>query len=156
MSENSYDLLRFTLFNQGVVDNNVLLPWETEKVGIAVCASLASINDVQRFERKLESGGQCFNAGLKFARLEWGQLVEQRENEHGVNGNGEKLDDNTEQPQIVEEACTSDLNDLQEGAQQRDTQRDRQGLTLHHICQPEFDRLFVKTEFFFEDKSAVV
>lgn len=57
VGENSDNLLGLALLDEGVVDDNVLLPWETEKVGVAVSAALASINDVEFLEREVETCG---------------------------------------------------------------------------------------------------
>lgn len=45
VGENGNDFVCFRLFNQGVVNDNVLLPWKTVEIGVGVGASLASIND---------------------------------------------------------------------------------------------------------------
>lgn len=62
MTKNGDNLLRFALFNQGIVDHNVFLPRQTEKVGIAMRTSFASVNDIQRLQRKLEPLRQCLHA----------------------------------------------------------------------------------------------
>lgn len=90
--ENSHDLLGFTLLNEGVVDDNVLLPWQTEEVGIAVGASLASINDVELLEREVEALSQPFDAGLECSRVQRRELVEQWQDGDGVNGDHENLE----------------------------------------------------------------
>lgn len=130
MTKNSNNLLRFTLLNQGVVDDNMFLPWQTEKVGITVGASLASINDVQRLERKLELVGESLDACLEFSRFERGQLVEQRQDEDRVDGDGRELNDDSKEPKVVEEACACDLDDLQESTQQGCAESNGQGLAL--------------------------
>lgn len=64
VSQNSNNLLGFALLNQGIIDDNMLLPWHTKEIGITMSASLASINDVKLGERELQSLGKILNAGL--------------------------------------------------------------------------------------------
>lgn len=44
--KNSYNFLSLALLNQGIVNDNVLLPWHAEEVGVTVSTSLASVNDI--------------------------------------------------------------------------------------------------------------
>ena len=69
-------LLRLALFDQGVVDDNMLLPGQTEEVGITVGTALAAVDHKQRFERELQPLSECLDPGLKFARLEGRQFIE--------------------------------------------------------------------------------
>lgn len=57
MSQNSEDLLWFGLFQESIVDDNVLLPWEAVKECVGVSAALATIDDVQLVQGELELGG---------------------------------------------------------------------------------------------------
>lgn len=106
----------------------MLFPGQAIEVGVAVCTALAAINDIQRVEWELETLGQRFNTSLEFSWLQRRQLVEQRQDKDWIDCDGEDLDDDREQPQIVEELRPCDLNDLEERAQYRCTQRDHQSL----------------------------
>ncbi len=53
MRKNSDNLLFVAFLNQGIVDDNVLLPWKTEEVSIAVRTALTAIDDEQLMEGKL-------------------------------------------------------------------------------------------------------
>ena len=44
-------LLSVALLDQGVIDDDMLLPRKTKEVGIAVCAALATIDDIELVER---------------------------------------------------------------------------------------------------------
>ena len=68
--QNSNNLFRFALLNQGVVDNNVLLPGQTKEVGVAVSAALASINDEQLVKGEVELLSQGLGLSLKLAFLQ--------------------------------------------------------------------------------------
>lgn len=57
MSQNSEDFLRLGLFQESIVDDNVLLPWEAVKECVGVSASLATIDDIQLVQGELELGG---------------------------------------------------------------------------------------------------
>lgn len=46
MTENGDHFLWFTLLNECIVDHNMLLPWQTKEIGIAVSTPLAAIDDV--------------------------------------------------------------------------------------------------------------
>lgn len=90
--ENGHDLLGFTLLDEGVVDDDVLLPWQTKEVGVAVGASLASINDVELLEREVETRSQPFDAGLECSRIQRRELVEQWQDGDWVDGDHENLE----------------------------------------------------------------
>lgn len=91
MGQNGSDLLSLALLDQRIVNNNVLLPRQTEEVGIAVRTALASIDNIQLGERELELLGQCLNGCLKFSGFQWGELVEQGRDEDGPDGDHEHL-----------------------------------------------------------------
>ena len=90
--ENCHDLLSFTLLDEGVVDDDVLLPWQTEEVGIAVSASLASIDNVELLEREVEAHSQLFDTSLECSRVQRRELVEQWQDGDWVNGDHENLE----------------------------------------------------------------
>ena len=69
VAEHGDDLFRVTFLDQGIEDDNVLLPWEPIEVRVTVCAPLAAVNDVQFTQRELELFGQVFDAGLQRSRL---------------------------------------------------------------------------------------
>ena len=46
MAEDSDHFLRIALLDQSVIDDDMLLPWQTKKVCIAVSAPLAAVNDI--------------------------------------------------------------------------------------------------------------
>lgn len=90
--ENCHDLLGFALLDEGVVDDDVLLPRKAEEVGIAVGASLASINDVELLEREVKAHSQSFDTSLECSRVQRRELVEQRQDGDWVNGDHENLE----------------------------------------------------------------
>jgi len=55
VSKNSLDLFGVRLLNQGIVDDNLLLPRQTGEVGVTVSTTLAAIDDLQFRERKVET-----------------------------------------------------------------------------------------------------
>jgi hypothetical protein len=112
--QDSDNLLGLALLDQRIVDDNVLLPRQTEEVGVAVRTALASINDVELVQRELQLLGQILDALLQLAGLQGRELVEQREDSDRVDGNHEDLESSSEQPQIVEELVAGLLNDGQE------------------------------------------
>ena len=89
--QDCYNLLRLALLDQGVVDDNVLLPWHTKEIGVAVSTSFATINDVQLVERELQALGKCFDASLQLARFERGEFVEQGKDRDGIDGDHKDL-----------------------------------------------------------------
>ena len=94
--ENRDNLLGFAFLNEGVVDDDVLLPWEAKEVGVAVGTSLASINNVELLEREVETRSQSLDAGFECARIQRGELVEQRQNGDGVDSDHENLKGSSE------------------------------------------------------------
>ena len=91
VSKNSDNLLGLALLDQGIVDDNVLLPWHTEEIGITVSTSLAAINNIELVKRELQAFSKALNTSLQVARLEGRKLVEQRQNRNRVDGNHENL-----------------------------------------------------------------
>lgn len=156
MAQDGDDLLGLALLKQGIVDDNVLLPGQTIEVSIAVGATLAAINDVQLREGKLKLLGQVLNTSLDLTRLQRGQLVEQRQDSDGVDSDGEDLDKDSKEPQVVEERVTSLLNNLEDGADNRSSQNNAQHLTLEHIRYPKLEGLLVKPELLLQHESVVV
>lgn len=76
MSQNSHNFLGLALLNQCVVDDNMLLPWHAEEVGIAMSASLTSVNDMELGKRKLQPLCKILNTSLQFPGFERRELVE--------------------------------------------------------------------------------
>lgn len=156
MAQDGDDLLGLALLKQGIVDDNVLLPGQTVEVSIAVGTTLAAIDDVQLREGELELLGKVLNTSLDLTRLQRGQLVEQRQNSDGVDSNGEDLDEDTEEPQVVEEGVTSLLDNLEHGADNRSSQNDTQHLALEHVRHPKLESLLVETELLLQHERVVV
>lgn len=156
MAKHSNNLLRLGLLNQSIVDDNVLLPWQTIEVGIAVGTALAAVNDMELGEREVESLSQVLDTGLEFAGLKRRELVEQRQNRNGVDSNGEDLEEDTEEPEVVVEGGVKLLNNLKNGSDNRSTQNNSEHLPLEHIRNPELDRLLVETELLLKHKRVVV
>ena len=117
--KNCNNLLGLALLDQGIVDDNVLLPGHAKEVGVAVGAALAAINDVQLGERELELLGQVLDAALELALLKGRELVEQGQNEDGVDGDHDHLETSDENPEIVEELVSSLLHDSQKSGEDR-------------------------------------
>lgn len=57
MSQNSENLFRLGLFQESIVDDNVLLPWKAVEECVGVSAALATIDDIQLVQGELELGG---------------------------------------------------------------------------------------------------
>ena len=47
MSKNSDNFLSLALLNQGIINNNVLLPWQPKEIRITMRRSLATINNIK-------------------------------------------------------------------------------------------------------------
>lgn len=155
VSKNSNNLIGLALLNESIVDDNVLLPGETKEIGVGVGASLASINDIELVKGELEASGKSFNLGLELTILKRRQLVEQRQNSNGVDGDHEDLESNDEEPQVVEELVTSLLDDLEETGEERRRKNEREGLGLDEIGDEELGRLLVETKLLLKDESLV-
>ena len=156
VAENSDDLLRLTLLKQGVVDDNVLLPWQTVEVSVTVGTALAAINNMQLGERELELLSKVLDASLDGTRLERRELVEQRQDHNGIDGDCKDLDEDAKHPQVVEEGVTGLLDDLEHRTDNRSSQHDSEHLSLEHIRHPELNSLLVETELLLEHESLIV
>jgi hypothetical protein len=155
VSKNSNNLIRVALLNESIVDDDVLLPGETKEIGVGVGASLASVNDIELVKRELEAGGESFNLGLELTILERRQLVEQRQNSNGVDGDHEDLESDDEEPQVVEELVTSLLDDLEETGEERRRENEGESLGLDEIGDEELRRLLVETELLLKDEGLI-
>lgn len=155
VGQNSDNLLRLALLDQGIIDDDVLLPRQTEEVGIAVSAALATIDDVQLVQRKLQPLGQVLNALLQLAGLQGRELVEERKDGDGIDGNHEDLESSPEQPQVVEKLISGLLNDGQECGQNRRSEDESQQVRLDDIGHEELGGLLVEAELFLQHERMV-
>jgi hypothetical protein len=64
MAQNGDNLLRFALLDKSVINHDMLFPRQSVKISIAMCASLATINDIKLVEGELETLRKALNAGL--------------------------------------------------------------------------------------------
>lgn len=149
-------LLWLALLQQGIINDNVLLPGQTIEVSITVGTALAAIDDVQLRKRELELLGKVLDTSLDLTRLQRGQLVEQGQNHNGVDSDGEHLNEDTEEPKIVEERVTSLLDNLEHGADNWSSQNYTQHLSLEHVRDPELEGLLVETELLLQHEGVVV
>lgn len=156
MAQDSNHLFRFTSLEERIIDNNVLLPRQTIEVRIAVSAPLAAIDDVELMQGELELLCELLNTGFDWARLKRGQLIEQRQDRDRVDSDSKDLDEDTEEPEVIEEAVTRLLDDLESRSQDRATDHNSQRLTLQNVRYPKLDGLLVEAEFFLEDERVVI
>lgn len=156
VGKHGLNLLGVRLLDQSVVDDNLLLPGQTSEVGIAVGAALAAVNDLQLREREVQALGKSFDSVFERAGLERGKLVEKRNNDDGVDGDGEELDTESEQPEVVEELVTSLLDDLQESPAKWHTKGQGKCLSLEQVRHPQADSLLVEAKLLLEDEVMVV
>jgi hypothetical protein len=61
------NLVSFGLFQQSIVDDNVLLPRQTVEEGVGVSAALAAVNDVQLVQGEVDPGSQFVDLCLELA-----------------------------------------------------------------------------------------
>ncbi len=155
MGENSHNLLSLALLNQGVIDDNMLLPRETKEVGIAMGAALAAVNHIQLMQRELELLGQGLDVGLELAFLQGRQLVEEGQNGNGVDGNHEDLETSGEQPEIVEELVARLLDDGKETGENGRGKNEGDEVGLDHIRDKDLGRLLVEAELLFQNERVV-
>lgn len=122
MTQDGNDFLSLALLNQGIIDDNVLFPRQAVEVRVAVSTPLAAINDIQLMERELELPGKALNACLQFSGFQRRELVEQWQDDNGVDGDSEDLNEDTKEPEVVEERVASLLHDLKHRADDRGSQ----------------------------------
>lgn len=99
-------------------------------------APLAPIDDLQFRQWELESCGQRLDAILERAGFKRRELVEERDDEDGVDCDCEHGDGEGEEPQVKEEAVARLLDDLEECVAERDTEGHGKGLALDHVRDP--------------------
>lgn len=156
MAQDCNNLLRLTLLDQSVVDDDVLFPRETIEVGVAVCAPLAAVNDMQLLKRELKLLSEVFDTGLDGTRLKGRQFVEQGQDNNRVDGDSEDLEEDAKEPQVVEEGVAGLLNDLENCANNGCSKYDTKHLSLEQVRNPETESLLVETKLLLKDESIVV
>ena len=156
VTKHCFDLFRLTLFDERVVNNDVLLPWQAEEVSIAVCASFAAVDGEEVGEREVEFLRKLLDSVSKLSWFEGRQLVEQRLDEDGVDRDTEYLHGDCEHPEVIEELCACRLDDLEKAGKNWCTKCDHQTLRFEHIHEEETLRLLVEAELLFKNKSAIV
>ena len=156
MAKHSGDFLDVRLLDQGIVDDDLLLPWQTVEICIAVCAPLTTVNDIQLVQWKLEPFGKFLDRASQLAGLHRRELVEERLDEGGIYGDGGDLHTHGEEPEVVEERGACFLDDGQETTQDWRSEDDPESETFDFIHDPEAGGLFVETELLFEHEVAVV
>lgn len=133
----------------------MLLPGHSEKVGIAVCASLAAVDDEQLRQRELELGRESFDLSLQLTGFQRRQFVEQGRDDNGPDSDHENLETSTEQPEVVEELLAGLLNDREEGSQNRRCQSNSQAHGLDLVRNVQLRGLLVETELFLQHEGMV-
>lgn len=155
VGQNSGDFLRVALLNQSVVDNDVLLPGHAKEVGIAVCASLAAVNDEQLSQGEFELGREPFNLSLQITGFQRSKFVEQGRDDNGPYSDHENLKTSTEHPEVVEELLAGLLDDREEGSQNRRGQDNSQAHGLDLVRNVELRGLLVETELLLQHECMV-
>lgn len=155
VSQNRSDLLGVTLFDQGIVDDNVLLPRHAKEVGVAVRAALAAINHKQFSQGKLEARGEVLNRSLEIAGFQRSKLVEQGCNGNGPDRDHEHLKTSAEHPEVVEELLASLLNNGEESSQDGRRQNNGKGHVLETIGDEQLGRFLVEAKLLLQDKRVV-
>ena len=173
VAEYGGNLFGVALFNQGIVYDNVLAPGKAIEVGVAVCAPLRPVDDIEVFQRELEPSGKCFDLIPQISRFQGSKLVEHWQNDERVNSDHEGLNEQHEHPCIVEEVETEVLYNLQKPGEDWASENGNEELSLdkiHHELQPlsatpigkhaqspyQFLGLLIEPKFLFEYKSLVV
>lgn len=153
------DSLNFSLralLDKCVEQDNLFLPGQAGEIGVRVGGALGAVDDLELAERELQTGGQSFDAVLQRAGLERRELVEDRDDDDGVDGDGEELHAEREGPKVEEELVAGLLDDLEEGCTDWDTECQSEGLRFEHVGHPEAKRLLVEAEGLLEDEMVVV
>lgn len=173
VAEYGGNLFGVALFNQGIVNDNVLAPGKAIEVGVAVCAPLRPVDDIEMFQRELEPSGKRFNLIPQFSRFQRSKLVEHWQNDERIDGDHESLNEQHEHPCIVEEVETEILHNLQKPSEDRASENGNEELSLdeihhelyllsvmpieRHLKSPyQFLGLFIEPKFLFEYKSLVI
>lgn len=155
MCKNSHNFLGLALLDQGIVNDNMLLPRHTKEVRVAMSASLTTINNIELMKRKLQALSQTLNTSLQLPRLQRGKLVKQRQNRNGVDRNHKDLQSSPKQPKVIKELVPRLLHNSQEARKDGRGQNESQHLRLQDIHNEEFGRLFIEPKFLLQDECVV-
>lgn len=136
MAKNSNNLFRLALLHKSVVDHNMFLPGESKEIGVAMGASLATINGVNVMQGELELLSELFNTSFDGTRFQRREFVEHGQDNNRVNRDGEDLDNDAKHPEVVEEFVASLLDDFENGGHDGTTKCNTKSLTLQHIRNP--------------------
>jgi hypothetical protein len=156
MRQHSFNLLVRGLFQECIVDDDLLLPGQASEVGVAVRGAFGAIDNVQLRKWELEFSRQCFDGFLQRARFERLEFVKQRNDEDGVDGDGDQADGKREDPEVVEEARPGLFDDGKHSSANWCPKGNGQSLSLELIHQPQVQRHLVESKGFLEHEVVVV
>lgn len=155
VGKNRDNLLSLALLNEGVINDDVLLPRQTKEIGVAVGAALASVDDIQLVEGELELLGKILYIRLQLAFLQGRELIEERQDGDRVDRNHENLETSAKHPEVVKELITGLLDDAEETREDRRGENDHEQVRLGHISNEQLRCLLVEPKLLFQDKSVV-
>ena len=155
MGQDGNDLLRITLLDQSIINNNAHLPRKTIEVGIAVGVELATVDDIKLMERKVYLLSQSFDTSLELTRFKR-RDSEPQANHNRVDGNSEDESEDGENPQIVEKRVPSFLDNLHHSSDNRSTYHNKESLIHDPFRDPGFKRRPVESEFLLENERLII
>ena len=149
MGQHRLDFLVGALFEKRVEDDNLLFPWKSREVGIAVRAPLAPVDDLQLRKRKLELVRKSVDCVLQRARLERSELVENRNDPDRVDSNEKYGHNQGKDPYIVKKALAGSLDNPERRAADWSAESNHKTLRLNLVHDPKLHRHLVEAEFLF-------
>ena len=155
VGEDGNDLLDLALLNQGVKDDNVLAPGKAVKVGVAMRATLGTVDNIEVLEGELESCSESLHLSLELSILKRRELVKQGLDKDRIGSDQEGLDSEDKQPQVVEEVRAKVSNNLEESGENRRPKGNNQDLRLDEVGAEQSGGLLVEAKLLLEDKVLV-
>lgn len=155
VGEDSFDLLRFGLLNQGVEDDDVFAPGQAEEIGVTMRAALASINLVEVLEREVEFRGECLCPGTEITIFERRQLVEERLDDGWVEQDHDELEADHECHEPRNESVSGPFEYVEEGGEERRAEDDAETDGFDEVADEYARRGFVEAMFGLHDEGGV-
>ena len=157
MSKHGDDLLLLGLIDEGVVEDDFLAhAGEAGEVRVGVGAALGAVDDLQLRKGEVEFSSKGFDSAAERPFGKGGEFVEDWDDDRGVDGDGEDLDDEHEEVDVVEELVAGLLDDGEEGRAEGEANDDAERLGFEEVGHPQLERLLVEAEFLFKHKVVVV
>lgn len=156
VGEDGHDLVGLLAIDEGVEENDALGPGKTSEEGVGVGTARGAVHDIQLLEGEVELAGESVNLGLELAFIHRGKLVEQGQDEDGIDGEEEDLSKRSEAPNVKDKLAAGLLDDLEAACKDGGNEGAGDESSLDLVHEEDLVGLLVESKLLLEDKGTVV